>query len=126
MSSRVRARTPGEGIAAASDTFHLTIGPECDARTWRKAGGRGWTGRRAPKNAPAESGKPIAIPHLAGKGWESFLEEPQGNRYIQDAGLVGAFSLLLCVTEFRSLTGTHGENARAPGRKFPLEGMALR
>ena len=40
---------PGEAIAAAGDTFHLTICPECDGRTRRKAGGRGWTGAQAPK-----------------------------------------------------------------------------
>ena len=72
-----------------------------------QAAGRVDRGRRRPK-CPAESGKPIAIPHLAGKGRESFLEEPQRNRYIQDAGLVEQF------------------HCRAPGRKFPLEGMALR
>jgi hypothetical protein len=96
-----------EAIAAASDTFNRTTGSECDARTGRRKRLDGWTGSQVPK-MPSGIRKTKAIPHLAGKGQESFLEEPQRNRYIQDAGLVKHF------------------HCRAPGRKFPLEGMALR
>jgi hypothetical protein len=68
------------------------------------------------------------------------LEEPQGNRYIQDAGLVEHFfTVTVCSgipcrvasldeshMDRRRSCRDHSKNARAPGGSSPLEGMALR
>jgi hypothetical protein len=51
---------------------------------------------------PAEPEKPTSIPHLEGKGEESFLEESRGNRVYTRRRVLEAFSLLLYVAKFRA------------------------
>jgi hypothetical protein len=54
------------------------------------------------REMPAEPEKSTAIPHLEGKGEESFLEESRGNRVYTRRRVLEAFSLLLYVAKFRA------------------------
>ena len=54
------------------------------------------------REMPAEPEKPTSIPHLEGKGEESFLEESRGNRVYTRRRVLEAFSLLLYVAKFRA------------------------